>query len=343
MYKLLFGCLIIFPLLLSNMTSVKVEQFDKSEIDHFPIAWMLKELGNPVPSHYMEKYDEDKALIGESLIYSGYAMTDGKKSKRISPYFVCTDCHNLVPEFDKLNGQNPEDRLDNSIKKGIPFMPGSTFYGIYNRSTFYNGDYVRKYGDAVINARDTLSNAVQVCAKYCSAGRYLEDWELEAIMHWFKKNELHMSDLELTPNQKKNLLKYQQLDANEKQELSKVINDQLVGGYDATFLPAMPREERKYGEGGDAERGEVIYEKSCLHCHLNKRVTYMHLDHDKLSARMFWRNRKNYSDKSLYQIIRYGTYSKKGRQQYMPLYTKEKMSDKQLNDLFAYIKELAGK
>ena len=205
MYKLLFGCLIIFPLLLSNMTSVKVEQIDKTEIDHFPIAWMLKELGNPVPSHYLDKYDGDKSLIGESLIYSGYAMRDGKKSKRISPYFVCTDCHNLVPEFDKLNGQDPQDRLDNSIEKGIPYMPGSTFYGIYNRTTFYNGDYVRKYGDAVINARDTLSNAVQVCAKFCSAGRYLEDWILKKIQEFSKKNQARHTIIDFRKNEKNNV------------------------------------------------------------------------------------------------------------------------------------------
>jgi mono/diheme cytochrome c family protein len=58
---------------------------------------------------------------------------------------------------------------------------------------------------------------------------------------------------------------------------------------------------------------------------------------------MFWRNIKKYSDKSLYQIVRHGTYSKTGRKQYMPLYTEEKMSDEQLNDLVAYIKQLAKK
>jgi mono/diheme cytochrome c family protein len=58
---------------------------------------------------------------------------------------------------------------------------------------------------------------------------------------------------------------------------------------------------------------------------------------------MFWNNITNYTDKSLYQIVRYGTYAKTGRKQYMPLYTKEKMSDEQLNDLVAYIKKTAEK
>jgi mono/diheme cytochrome c family protein len=100
---------------------------------------------------------------------------------------------------------------------------------------------------------------------------------------------------------------------------------------------------RKFGEGGNVENGKLIYNKSCLHCHANRRVTYLNLDNDRLSAKMFVKNLKNYKDKSLYQIIRYGTYAKAGRKQYMPLYTEEKMSDDQINDLVAYIKQLANK
>ena len=87
----------------------------------------------------------------------------------------------------------------------------------------------------------------------------------------------------------------------------------------------------------------MIYEKSCLYCHAQKRVTNLGLDKGVLSGRMFWRNIEKYSDKSIYQIIRYGTYAKVGRRQYMPRYTKEKMSDEQINDLVAYIKQIAKK
>ena len=116
-----------------------------------------------------------------------------------------------------------------------------------------------------------------------------------------------------------------------------------VQAYGATFLPTMPTDKRKYGEGGNPETGKKIYNKSCLHCHSSGRVTNLKLDHSSLTGGMFWRNIKKYSDKSLYQIVRHGTYSMTGRKQYMPLYTEEKMSDEQLNDLVAYIKQLAKK
>ena len=59
-------------------------------------------------------------------------------------------------------------------------------------------DCLKKYGEMTLNARDTLSNAIQLCSKYCSSGRYLKDWELDALMHYFKKNELKVNDIDLT-------------------------------------------------------------------------------------------------------------------------------------------------
>ena len=315
---------------------------DKIDISEVTVEEVLKNLGNDPYIHTMDRHDEEKAKVGKDLIEKGRTVRNGKKTKRISKHFVCTDCHNVTREFKGVKGSS-EERLSYAVDNGIPFLAGSTFWGIYNRTSFYNGDYVKKYGDMVDSARDTLQNAVQLCAKYCSSGRYLEDWELEAIMHYYKKGELRVKDLDIPQNDIKNIRSYQKLNEEEKVRLTNVVNgahDQL---YPATFLPAMDLADRKYGVGGNAEVGKKIYEKSCLYCHSGKRVTYLNLGNDKLSAKMFVRNLKNYSDKSLYQIIRYGTYSKPGRKQYMPLYTKEKMSDQQINDLIAYLKELANK
>jgi len=43
------------------------------------------------------------------------------------------------------------------------------------------------------------------------------------------------------------------------------------------------------------------------------------------------------SQLSIYEVIRKGTYSEKGHREYMPLYTKEKLSDQQIEDLRAFI------
>ena len=312
-------------------------------VENISLEDLLIELGDSSYPHSLEKYDKKKFNIGKDLIKNGRTIRNGKKTKRISTFFVCIDCHNIGREFNLLESQSSLDRLNFAKNNFIPYLPGSTFYGIYNRTSFYNDDYVKKYGDLVNKASNNLNEAIQVCAKYCSSGRYLDEWELEAIMHYFKGNELKINDLDLNYEILLDIENVANLDHNQKNDLKNKINSFYRKFYSATFLPAMDVNIRKYGDGGNVENGKFIYNKSCLHCHANSRVTYLNLGNDKLSAEMFEKNLSNYSDKSLYQIIRYGTYPKAGRKQYMPLFTKEKMSDDQINDLVSYIKKLSNK
>ncbi|MDG1331995.1 MAG: cytochrome c [Crocinitomicaceae bacterium] len=343
MYKkilLSFTLIATVALVTSLSTRSNQAKIDQIDPNTYSIEQVLNMLGEEPMIHSIPQVDLAKAKVGEDLIFKGYTVRDGKKSKRISNYFVCTDCHNMTSEFADISSQDASERLHYAKENGLPFLPGSTLWGIYNRTSFYNDDYVRKYGDLVTNARDTLANAVQLCSKYCASGRYIEDWELESIMHYFKKNELHVSDINI-PDKDKYALINGTLTEDQKVNLAKSIKEAYVQGYGATFLETMPRNERPYGKGGNVGNGKLIYEKACMFCHENKRVTYLHLDDGKLSARFLWRNRKKYTDQSIYQIVRHGTYSKVGRKQYMPHFTKEKMSDAQLNDLVAYIKQIA--
>lgn len=289
----------------------------------------------------IQKVDTALANVGYQLITQGKANYQDHKGKIISSYFVCTDCHNLAQEYPTLTSENPEEKLKYTVANNLPFLPASSFYGIYNRKQFYTKDYVKKYGDLVIDARDTLENAVQLCAKYCSSGRYLESWELDAIMHYYKREELKVGDLNLSHQEISRLEALSFMNKEAKQQTLQQLQSNFTQAYTATFLPAMDANKRGYGATGNAERGKLIYENGCLHCHGNARVTYLNLDTEKLDAQMFWRNIDNYSDKSLYQIIRYGTYPIAGRKQYMPLYPEEKMSNQQLEDLVAYIRKLA--
>lgn len=317
-------------------------KIDRIELSQRSLEDVLNELGNKKLLHSIGEVDLEKAKMGEDLIFNGFTTIDGKKSKRISTYFVCTDCHNTSREFDNASSELSSNRLSYAQKNGLPFLPGSTLWGIYNRTSFYNDDYVKKYGDLVTDARNSIGNATQLCSKYCSSGRYLEEWELSAILHYFKKNELRLSDLGLSEKDTDALFA-SNLSEGEKSRLLGILAASYRQAYSATFLETTDRDARAYGEGGNVENGKLIYEKACMFCHENKRVTYLHLDDGTLSGRFLWRNRKNYSDQSIYQIVRHGTYSKAGRKQYMPLYTKEKMSDEQLNDLIAYIKQIAKK
>lgn len=300
-------------------------------------------LGNTPLIHHMDTYNAELANVGEQLIKEGKANYGDFKGKRISSYFVCTDCHNLVPETSQLTNTNPQDRLDYSVKNGIPFLPGSTLYGLYNRTSFYNDDYYKKYGDLVFGARDTIENAIQLCAEYCASGRPLLEWELDAMMHYFKREELKLSDLSLSEDE-------WTLVATAQNKPQKIIDaalaslkDKYTTGYSAHFSGSLAEDKRDYGSKGDATNGKKIYESSCMYCHGNARVTYLNLDNDVLSASFLWNNKEGYDDKSLYQVIRWGTYPITGRKQYMPLYTSEKLTDLQIEDLMAYIKQLAKK
>lgn len=317
-----------------------VKKHDTSKVSALSLSEVESKLDGSVRNPITEA-NTDLIEVGYSIITEGKANYKGHKGRLVSAYFVCTDCHNLKREYSSLTESSPEDKLEYTSENNLPFLPASSFYGIYNRKQFYTKDYVKKYGELVNDARDTLENAVQLCAKYCSSGRYLEDWELNAIMHYFKSTELTLGDLKLSHKELSLLESLERLSSSQKEEVLKSMRSKFTQSYIATFLPAMDVNKRKYGKNGNAENGKLIYEKSCLHCHDNARVTYLDLDHDKLDAQMFWRNIQNYSDKSLYQIIRYGTYPIAGRKQYMPLYPEEKMSNQQLEDLVAYIKQLA--
>ena len=320
-----------------------VRAIDKSQGTITTLEEALISLGNAPLIHHMEKFNPELAKVGEQLIKGGKANYGDLKGKRISSYFVCTDCHNLVPETNSLTNHDPQERLDYAIKNEIPFLPGSTLHGLYNRTSFYNDDYYKKYGDLVFGARDTLENAIQLCAEYCASGRPLEKWELDAMMHYFKREELKLSDLGLSEDELTLITTAQSKPQKIKDAALASLRDKYTTGYRAHFLGSLSEDQRDYGSKGDASNGKKIYESSCMHCHGNARVTYLNLDNDVLSASFLWNNKEGYDDKSIYQIIRWGTYPITGRKQYMPLFTSEKLTDLQIEDLMAYIKQLAKK
>lgn len=306
------------------------------------LATVLRSLGDEPLIHKMESYDSKLAEVGEQLIKTGKANYKDKKGKRISSYFQCIDCHSLEKETNSLTELDPQKRLDFSIANNKPFYPASTLYGLYNRTSFYNDDYYKKYGDLVIDAKDSIENAIQLCAEFCASGRPLEDWELSAMLHYFKREELKMGDLDFTESELTEISNA--LDNKGENSVAiETIKSKYIQAYNATFTGTLPEKDRKYGAEGNPENGKKIYDASCIFCHGNSRVTYLNLDHDVLSGKYLWSNKEGYDDESIYQVIRWGTYPITGRQQYMPLYTEERMTDEQLEDLMAYIKQLARK
>lgn len=291
------------------------------------IVKVLMDQGVGKPLHYLGEIDEEKRKAGEDLFINGRAIIDGKMTSRISKHYECISCHNNVIEEQFLSSPGPESRVSFAKEKGIPFLQGTSLYGTVNRKTWYNGDYEKKYGSLVISSRDTLANAIQLCAEVCSQGRRLSEGELEAFMHYFWSLEYTLEDLGITPSE-----------LEKQTDKVAFIESKYLNHSPATFVKAISYDDRKLGEGADATVGETIYKQSCMHCHSAKSSkTNLKLDEDILSYKYLAKATKKHSPESIYRIVRGGTYPIEGYKPYMPHYTKERLSDQQVEDLVAFI------
>lgn len=310
--------------------SLQIPLKDQSVMD------VLVKLGEEKPLHYILEQNPDSVRMGKEIVYFG-ELKDGSNS-RISKYFVCTDCHNQVLETDDPADESPERVLEYSMEKEIPFLPGATFYSMYNKEHWYNGDYEKKYGDLVKPTRDTLYNAIQLCATECSQGRLMEPWEVRCIMHYYKSLELKVSDLVFTTSEI-NQLSFWVGKKNDK--AIALIKSQYNQINEAHFgTSEIPKIE---GYVPSFENGKYIYQAGCLHCHSPaKDITNFDLSMDILSFKFLTRKVDNYNHYSIPHITRYGTYAIVGRRQYMPMYTYENMSEEQLLDLLHFVETKAN-
>ena len=213
---------------------------------------------------------------------------------------------------------DPETRLPYVKQKGIPFLQGSTFKGIVNRESWYNDDYVKKYGDEKIEiAHKDLREAIQLCAIECSQGRPMDDWEIEAVLAYYWSLQFSLGDLGLNKEDLNKL--HRGNGAGERQELVQWLKSFYNQKSPAHFYDAPPDKGEGYeGLKGDPAKGKDLYELSCLHCHKPDGVSHYILDQSKLSFRHLNKMIDKDSHFSLYQIIAYGTYAIPGHRPYMP-------------------------
>jgi len=329
--KLVFGiiaslCLTVFvaaPVLDNGVT------FDSA----MPVSELLAQLGDKPIEHQANTNIKGVSVeVGADLALSGIASKPGGgKTSMQSHHFVCTSCHNIEKEDPNLANPDAQARLEYVSENGMPFLQGSPLYGIVNRSSFYNGDYDKKYGDLVKDARYDIREAIQLCAVECAQGRKLEVWEVESILAWLWTLELKVEDLNLSPAE------ISAIKTGDKNAAIATIKSKYLDYSPATVLD--PPKDRKAGAAvqPNADNGKLVYEASCLHCHENQRYSYYNLDDSKESFRHLKKHFPKYTRYSPYQVIRYGTPPVPGKGAYMPHYTKEKMTDQQLEDLKAYV------
>lgn len=300
------------------------------------ISDALVQLGEELPEHARPKADSATLKRGYELITLGRTIgPDGKRSKYISKYYVCTSCHNLEQENPDLSKIDPQARLEYANQKGQKFLPGSGFFGIANRETWYNGDYEKKYGKLVEKARNSLAEATQLCATVCSSGRLLEEWELEAILAYYWQNQIKLKDLELSKQEWEQLI----LAENKKMAVD-LLKSKYVQSSPATFGQTPANFLNGYeGIEGDFENGRRVWELSCMSCHQTDGVSTATFDNSKLTFKKFMRHLNQDHPYNLYKISRYGTSAEKGKPRYMPLYPLERLSDKQLEDLRVFFEQ----
>ncbi len=309
---------------------------------NMPVSSLLISLGEEAPAHYRGTVDMEKLGIGKDLVHLGGPFENGEVKYRVSDHFVCVDCHNTQPESKFAHDNDPNSRLEFAMETNLPYLPGSTFYGITNRTSWFNGDHEKKYGAELIGpARHDLVNAIQLCSKECSVGRELTEEELEGVLHYLGSMELKLKDLNLSDEEMESITARGQSEEQKAQNI-RLIRSKFLQGYPATFAEVLPKKERKMGkEGGDLEKGKWLYEKSCLHCHSPEKSvtdrTVFGNGKDQKSFKWLASYFKKSNGGSVYWITRHGTESKDHIPQYMPIYSQEKLTNDQIEDLAAYI------
>lgn len=327
----LFGALFSYAFLIHSTDTAK---------DNDKVLDILVKLGDKKPLHYKAyaELSKEKIQQGYEIVTTGITTdANGNTIKKQSKHFVCTDCHNIAIEDPDLTKSDPEARLAYASQNNLKFLPGTTMAGVVNREHWYNGDYIKKYGDLVTPAYDTLTNAIQLCATQCSQGRLLNDWEMDVVIEYFLSIGHEIKDLNLSTDERKLITVALNKGLN-KEEAIEIIKSKYLNYSPATFMQPQPKKERKLGASGNAKNGEKIYELSCLTCHQEMGVTNYKLDTTSITFNHleYWSDKDSHY--SVYNITRKGTYAKNGYKPYMPNYTKERLSDKQLEDLMAYIK-----
>lgn len=293
-----------------------------------------------VPNHVVNSNVKGASIErGKDIVTKGFTKSpSGLRTRRISKHFVCTTCHNIEKEDPNLAVIDPQARLEYTVEKGIPFLQGSPLYGIVNRDSFYNDDYLKKYGDLVYAARNDLRQAIQLCSTECSQGRLMKDWELESVLMYLWTLELKLGDLNIDLEEKEaisNALAKAESVPNE--TAADLIKSKYMVRAPAHFISPPADKDVREKPVGDPENGALIYENSCMHCHDNRRYSFFNLDYSKATFRNLRNNLDEYHERSIYQVARYGTSPVAGKRAYMPQYTEEKMSPQQLEDLKAFI------
>lgn len=285
------------------------------------------------------------------------------------PSFTCSKCHNTAREDPVLSVQDPERRFAWIEKAGLglTMTQGTTLWGVVNREAFYN-DHYKKYMGLKIpdeahpdpgNTKcapsdsgcrewhpDSLRDAIQVCGFYCSEGEsFLEKWEEVALLAYFWDRELRLADVDLPDDVRAMIRKILTNPSNYPSDVVERFRMLLKSSFllkshaSAREAPSIVQKSRfaainfiGYRAGGmlegDPAVGRRLHDLSCAQCHF---------EGSKLSDD--WGADLGYDVPHFHRITAKGKHGTR-RRPYMPEFTLERLSDKQLADILAYLQSL---
>ncbi len=329
--------LITCTIFLAATTFIDKNNFEIDE--NMPVAEVLEQLGQPAPGHTLNAaVSGASASIGKNIVLNGISAESGQRGRRQSKHFVCTSCHNVEKEDPDLSIHDPQARLEYAQQNDLPFLPGTTLYGTVNRTSWYNGDYDKKYhAEKIKPAQTDLREAIQLCATDCAQGRKLKDWELESVLMYLWEIQLKMDDLKLSNAELQDIEKGINEGA-EQAALADLVRSKYSAASPATFTDQPDDLKQGYDMKGNADNGKLVYDHSCKHCHENGRYSMFVLDDEKMTFRFMKRNFTKYTRYSTYHVTAYGMVTN-GKRPYMPNYPLERLSHQQLEDLRAYFVE----
>jgi mono/diheme cytochrome c family protein len=309
----------------------------------YEVRWAL---GEARPIHWVEPNPE-KVKLGYEMTTVGRAVgPDGKLNKKQSRGFECTDCHNLAVEDPDLRHSDPTARFTYAEANDLPFLMATTLYGIVDRESWFNDDYVKKYGDFVKPANEKLTEALQLCSTECSQGRVLEDWELEVYLAYFWSIALKWSNLPAEGISLEAAELASRGSDEDKAEALAAVKEKYLLKSPATFGEPPEKhgkDDPGYDEVGDPAMGRAIFGRSCLHCHARGGPGRYRMSHSRYKARQLIRNMPKDNKWSFYESIRHGTEPWGRPSYYMPLFSMEKMTNQQIQDIRAYLEERTGR
>jgi mono/diheme cytochrome c family protein len=309
-----------------------------------PLSAVYNALGIAYQQHGLDPSALDSLQLqrGRQIVLHGRAETtpEGGRGQWVSKFYNCNSCHNLVFEEPQANNTSPEARLAYAEKHGLPFLQGTMLYGAVNRTSWYNGDYEEKYGTLVEEARHSLRASIQLCATQCAQGRRLKDWEMEAVVAFLWSRQLTLGNLGFDTADVRQLAQTARI-SQQPDTLKTWLEAHYTTASPATFAKPPTSLREGYIFAGDPEKGKAIYTLGCRHCHRPGEVSQYILDFSPLTFRQLLRRMDENRQTSFYHSIRYGTKPVPGHRPYMPNYTLERMSHRQVEHLRAYFEREA--